>query len=195
MLLTLAVASADADPALVVRVEVQPQGATIGDHLDVRLEVALPLDALLEPPRLGPAMGPFSVVQGGWEGPVMRQDDQRWTWSGKVVSFRTGELELPAVRIVVKDAAGNVIEAVSQAVRLTIRSVLDTEPSAEESAELADLKGPASIPPDYGPLRTAAGILSLLLLGAALLWWLQRRYASRLAAVPAPEDPFHVSAV
>jgi len=30
-----------------------------------------------------------------------------------------------------------------------------------------------------------------LLRGAALLWWLHRRYAARLAAVPAPDDPFH----
>jgi hypothetical protein len=30
-----------------------------------------------------------------------------------------------------------------------------------------------------------------LLLAAGLLWWLHRRYAARLAAVPAPADPFH----
>ena len=41
VLLTLAVASADADPALVVRVEVRPREATIGDQLDVRIEVGL----------------------------------------------------------------------------------------------------------------------------------------------------------
>ncbi len=190
LLLTVSLASADADPAPVVRVEVQPQEATVGDHLDVRIEVGLPLDARLEPPQLGPALGPFSVVEGSWEGPVVSQDDQRWTWHGKLVSFRTGELELPPVRIAVEDVDGNVVDAVSESVLVTIQSVFDAEPSDEDSLELADLKGPASIPPDYGPLRTAAGILLLLLLGAALFWWLQRRYASRLAAVPAPEDPF-----
>ncbi len=182
--------AADGDPALTVRVEVQPREATIGDHLGVRIEVALPPDTRLDPPQLGPQLGPFSVVQGSWEGPLL-EHELRWTWKGEVVSFRTGELEFPPVRIAVEDPAGNEIEAVSEPVPVTIRSVLDPQPSDEELPELADLKAPASIPADYGPLLTAAGIVLLLLLVAALLWWLQRRYASRLAAVPAPEDPFH----
>ena len=190
MLLTLAVASENAAPAVMVRVEVQPREATIGDHLSVRIEVTLPPDTNLDPPQLGPSLGPFSVVQGSWEGPVP-EHDQTWTWNGEVVSFRTGELEFPPVRIAVEDPAGAEIEAVSESVLVTIRSVLDPQPSDEDSPELADLKAPASIPPDYGPVLSAAGIVLLLLLLAALLWWLQRRYASRLAAVPAPEDPFH----
>lgn len=189
--LPLAVASADSDPALVVQVDVQPREATIGDHLAVRIAVTLPATARLDPPQLGPALGPFSVVDGSWEGPVVQEDEQHWTWNGELVSFRTGELELPPVRIAVEDAAGAEIEAVSEAVPVTIRSVLDAESSNDDAGELADLKAPASIPPQYRPLLIAAGILLLLLLGAALLWWLQRRYASRLAAVPAPEDPFH----
>ena len=36
-----------------------------------------------------------------------------------------------------------------------------------------------------------AFFLALLLGGAGLLWWLQRRYGNRLTAVEAPEDPFH----
>ena len=189
--LTLAVASAEPDPTLLVHVDVQPQEATIGDHLAVRIDVTLPAAARLDPPQLGPALGPFSVIDGSWEGPIVQQDEQRWTWNGAVVSFRTGELELPPVRIAVEDAAGAEIEAVSEAVPVTIQSVLDSQPSDDDAGDLADLKAPASVPPHYGPLFTAAGILVLLLLGAALLWWLQRRYASRLAAVPAPDDPFH----
>jgi hypothetical protein len=45
--------------------------------------------------------------------------------------------------------------------------------------------------PDYGALWTAGGILLALFAASALLWWLHRRYATRLAAVPAPDDPFH----
>ncbi len=189
--LTLAVPSEDADPALRVRVAVQPIEATVGDHINVRIEVALPRDARLAPPQLGPALGPFSVVAGSWDGPVVLDGEQRYTWNGTVISFRTGELELPPVRIAVQDVAGSEIEVVSEPVLVTIRSVLDPEPFDDASLELADLKAPASMPPDYRPLVTAAGIVLLLLLGAALLWWLQQRYASRLAAVPAPEDPFH----
>jgi len=189
-LLALALAADDAAPAVVVRVEVQPRAATVGDHLSVRIEVELPPGARLDPPQLGPSLGPFSVVRGAWAGPVA-QDDRRWTWSGEVVSFRTGELTFPSVRMVVEDPAGAEIEAVSEPLSITITSVLEPQPSADDSPELADLKAPASIAPDYGPVLTGLGIVLLLLLGAALLWWLQRRYASRLAAVPAPHDPFH----
>jgi hypothetical protein len=40
-------------------------------------------------------------------------------------------------------------------------------------------------------LWTALVVVAALLLGAAVLWWLHRRYGSRLAAVTAPDDPFH----
>jgi len=53
-----------------------------------------------------------------------------------------------------------------------------------------DLKPPASIPPDYGPLKSALVAFAALLAAAGTAWWLWRRYAAKLAAVGAPVDPF-----
>jgi hypothetical protein len=186
-----AVAAAADGPPVEVRVEVEPRQATVGDRLTVRVVVDLPPATRLDPPQLGPALGPFSVVEGSWSAPEEHGEGRRWTWTGVVVSFRPGRIELPAVRLVVEDEGGTQHAAQSQPVSVEILSVLDPAEPADASAEIADLKPPAGVPPDYGSLVTAAGILALLLSGTALLWWLHRRYASRLAAVPTPDDPFH----
>ena len=61
---------------------------------------------------------------------------------------------------------------------------------AEKPPEISDLKPPASIPPDYGPLRRALAGLAALLVVAGIAWWLSRRYAGRFAKAAVPEDPF-----
>jgi len=187
----LVAAEGDA-PRIAVQVEVEPREATVGDPLTLRVAVDLPPATRLEPPRLGPEMGPFSVIEGAWSGPEPVAGGERWTWRGSIVTFRPGEAELPGVRIVIEDDAGVSHETESEPVTVTIRSVLDEEESGA-AEELADLKPPASVPPDYGPLVGAAGVLAGLLLAAGVLWWLHRRFASRLAAVPAPDDPFHLT--
>jgi hypothetical protein len=193
MLVALCVAFAGAEEsesAVAVRVDVEPVEVTVGDRLRTRIVVDLPPATSFVPPQVGPELGPFSVVEGAWSGPEAVEGGERWIWTGAVVTFRPGEVELPAVRIVVEDDEARQHAAQSEPVAVTVLSVLE-EDDAEAAAEIADLKPPASLVPDYGPLLAAAGILALLLLGAGVFWWLHRRYAARLAAVPAPDDPFH----
>ena len=179
------------ESTLDVRVEVRPSEATIGDPLGVRIEVTIPPDARLDAAQLGPNLGPFSVLGGSWTRSGTEQGEPDWVWTGEVVAFRTGELELPAIRIRVENADGTELVTSSEPVVVTVRSVLDPQTEGQATPELADLKAPASLAPDYRPVLTALGILGLLLLGSALVWWLQRRYGARLAAVPSPDDPFH----
>lgn len=175
-------------PPVAVELHIDPAQGTVGDPLGVQLVVDVAGDAALERSPLGPMLGPFSVVEESWSGPEQRDGLQRWTWSGRLVAFRTGELELPAIRIRVLPQAGDPIAAETEPRSITIASVLDPN---EEAPELAELKPPTSVPPDYGPLVTAAAILAALLLVSLLLWWLHRRYGARLAAVAPPDDPFH----
>lgn len=178
-----------AQDAPTVQVTVDPLEGHVGDPLSVTIAVELSTDTELEAARIGPELGPFSVVSGNWDGPSGEGATRRWTWSGTIAAFETGSLEIPSIRLKVS-GAGNDLELTSEPLAVEIRSVLSEEDLAAAEPELADLKPPATMPGEYGPLWAGLGVLGLLLIVAGGLWWLQRRYAGRLAAVPAAEDPF-----
>jgi hypothetical protein len=179
---------AEDPPAL--RLEVEALEATVGDQLATTLTLELAAGSQPELPTIGPRLGPFEVLGGAWGDPVATERGERWGWSGKLTVFETGSFEIPAVTIRVETGDG-LRELSSDPVSVEIRSLLDADTAGAGGNELADLKPPASMPGDYRALWGALGLLALLLAGAALLWWLQRRYASRLAAAELPEDPFH----
>jgi hypothetical protein len=183
--LVLGVLPATAAPVAAVRVHVAPTEATVGDPLQVSVEVELPPGSRLEPPPIGPQWGAFQVRSGAWS----QAEPARWVWSGELSAFETGELALPPIVVRVEGPDG-ASSARSEPQTVTIRSVLNEGESAGDAAP-ADIKPPASLEPDYGSLVTALAVLGLLLAASLGLWWLHRRYGSRLAARPVPDDPFH----
>jgi hypothetical protein len=166
--------------------EVSPLRGTVGDALEARIEVVTPQGFLVERPELGP-LGSFTFKARSWEGPLESEGVLRWSWSGTVAAFETGELELPAVTIRVSGPEGERTLRTAP-VGIDIRSVI---PEGDSEENLADLKGPAGVPPDYGALRRAVLILLILLAISGVAWWLHRRWAHRLSAVAVPSDPFH----
>jgi hypothetical protein len=174
-----------------IELTVEPLEATVGDPLNTTLVVPLEEGEEVEPTRIGPSLGPFTVLGGSWgereesvEGPARR------VWQGRLAAYETGSLSLPPIRVRIFGAGGET-ELSSEPLPIEIASVLSEEERADPSAEIADLKPPASVPPNYRPLWLALGALALLLFAAAVAWWLHRRYGARLAAVEAPVDPFH----
>lgn len=182
-----AAAAAELPPGVALELEVDAAEAKVGDPLPLRLTLDLRAGLTFEPRALGPALGPFSVVEESWGAPTAAGSGTRFTWQGRIAAYRTGELELPAIGLDLRAADGTTVAARTEPRTIVIGSVLDP---AEEDPALADLKPPASVPADYGPLLTAASILGLLLLAALVAFWLHRRYGARLAAVPQPDDPF-----
>lgn len=183
-----AIVQAD-EPA--VRMTVDPMVATIGDHLSATLVVELPGGASFDPPDLEDSLGKLSILSGRWsEQPGGEETGGTvWTWQGTVAAYETGEIELPPIRIEAVDNERE-IGLETPPLRISIHSVLEPESSSEEPPEPADINDPASIEPEYGALWTALGSLAALLAVAALIWWLHRRYADRLAAAEPPDDPF-----
>ena len=170
--------------------EVSSHEATVGDPLQATLTVELPPGTRIEPPDLGATLGPFAVLSGSWQGPSDAQDGVRWIWSGKIAAYEPGSLDVPAIEIRLESASGEQTIR-TEPLSITIKSVLPAEEKGSEAPALSDLKPPASIAADYRPLEKALAVLLVLLGVSALAWWLHGRYASRLAAVPAPTDPFH----
>ena len=169
---------------------VEPAVATVGDRVQATLTVELPPGVTLESRTIGPGLGEFSVFAGEWQDPLETEQGTRHVWVGTISAFQTGEFQVPAIRLGVTGPEGAAtIE--SESVAVEIVSVLEDEDPAAEEVELADLKPPASVDPNFRPLTLALIILGVLLVVALVLWWLHRRYAARLAAVAAPDDPFH----
>ena len=170
------------------RFEVRADGAKVGDRLPARLVVELPASASFEPPDLGSSLGKFSVFSGAWSGPVSTDAGLSWEWTGTLAAFETGALEVPALTLRAQTAEGP-IELATEPLALTVSSVLEAPDAAADS--LADIKPPLSLPREYAALLIGLGIFVALLGASLLLWWLQRRYAARLAAAAVPDDPFH----
>jgi hypothetical protein len=173
------------------RITIEPRTARIGDVLTATIEVEAPAGVELEPESVGPELGPFRVIEGVWSSPIAASGGPtRSTWSGKLAAYELGALELPGVRLRARGADGAELAVETEPQTVQIVSVLDGG-AAAGSSELADLKPPAALPPDWRPLGVALGVTAGLLALSGVLWWLHRRYAARLAAVPPPEDPFH----
>jgi hypothetical protein len=110
---------------------------------------------------------------------------------GRVVTFaayKTGAMEVPSVRAVLKDASGKEIEVKSAAVPYTVASVLK-----EGESEPADLKKPVEM---REQLLWPWFLLGALALAAALfVWWRRRRGRPTEAPQPvipaAPPRPAH----
>jgi hypothetical protein len=190
-LLVLAVTTVAADDGSRPRasLEVDAAEVQIGDRIPTTVTVELPTGARLVTRPLGPRLGPFSVFDSGWEEPLEGGDGPVYRWRGSLSAFETGQLELPSIRLEGEGPEGGFF--VETAPRtIAVASVLAGEEQAQGQVELADIKPPVSVPPDYGPLRLALAMLVGLLLVALGVWWLQRRLAGRLSAVAVTDDPF-----
>jgi hypothetical protein len=179
----------DAASAVRVSLDARPSEVTVGEPVVVTIEVVAPAQMRLEPPKIGPQLGPFSVLSGSWVGPVDAEGGARWIWNGELAAYRTGDVEIPSIALAIAgDDGGATVSTEPRAIR--VLSVLAPQ-EVEGDVEIADLKPPAGIDPDLGPLRAALSVLALLTIASLLVWWLHRRYAARLAAAAVPEDPFH----
>ncbi|HYV18698.1 MAG TPA: hypothetical protein VFC25_06695 [Verrucomicrobiae bacterium] len=110
---------------------------------------------------------------------------------GRVVTlaaYKTGSLDIPAVRATLRDAAGKETEAKSASLPVTVQSVLK---AGEDTP--ADLKRPVEMSERLLWPWFLGG--ALLLAAAALLWWRRRRKRRPAAALPvvpaAPPRPEH----
>jgi len=168
------------------RLEVSPREARVGDPLQVTLEIWTAPESRVERPELGPA-GKLTFRVLSWEGPETVGGEARWSWKGTVAAFETGDLEVPAAVARVVGPEGETIVR-SEPVPIRIVSVI---PGDDAATDLAEIKGPAGIPPDYRAVTRALAVLAALLVLALGVWWLQHRLARRLAAAAVPEDPFH----
>jgi hypothetical protein len=169
------------------RLTLEPLKAHVGDSIKAQLTVTVEPDETVDVAPLAVEWGPAQVLSGGWEPPAPGAATR--VWNGSIAIYQLGAATVPPVTVPV--TKGGVQGSVAtEAVSLEIEATLPAAKAGEKPPDLVDLKPPASIPPDFGPLRSALIVLAALLAAAGTAWWLWRRYAARLAAVAAPLDPF-----
>jgi hypothetical protein len=165
--------------------------ASVGDRIGLTLTLSVPAGWSFEARGVGPELGPFRVYDGAWR-PVEETDDpsrEGWTWSGTVAAFETGDLELPAVRVRGTQGDGSSWSVSSSPRAVRIDSLLDAE-ARPEDLDIADLKAPVSLDPDWTALRFALGGLIGLLALAGVVVWAHRRWSGNLRRPRPVPDPF-----
>jgi hypothetical protein len=181
------VLTARAASAATARLTLDPVMAHLGDAIRARIAVEAGAGETIDVSPLPIEWGGAQVLAGAWE-PATPGATTR-VWSGTIAAYQLGAVEVPPVVIpVMKD--GKPDSVATEAATLTIEATLPPGKTEGKEPDLMDLKPPASIPADFGPLKVAAVAFSVLVLAALLAWWLWRRYAAKLAAVGAPVDPF-----
>lgn len=187
ILLVAMLLAARATHAASASLTVEPVKAHIGDALKARVTVTADPGEIVDVAPLDVAWGPAQVLSGGWE-PAVPGTATR-VWSGVIAVYQLGPATIPP--LVVSVAKGGTPASVStEPVALVIEGTVPAAATGAKPPDLIDLKAPASVPPDYGPLKRALLALAALLAAAGAAWWLWRRYAAKLAAIAAPVDPF-----
>lgn len=187
LLLAAAAAAAPAAPQATARLEVKPETAKIGDPLAATITVTLPPGDDIDPTTPATTWGDAQVLSGRWAPAGPNGTTQ--IWKGTIAIYRVGSVTVPAVEIgIVSDGATSYVTTAPASV--TIEPSLPAAAKAGKAPEIADLKPPAAVAPDYRPLEIALAALAALLALAGLCWWLWRRYAARMARAAVPPDPF-----
>lgn len=185
-LLAFLLVAREASGASVV-LTLDPVKAHIGDAIKARLTVEAGPGESVDVAPLAVEWGPAQVLSGAWEPATIGATTR--VWSGTLAVYQVGNVTVPPVVIAI-DAGGARSTVATNPVTLVIEGTLPATKAGEPAPNLMDLKPPASIPPDYGALKSAlAGVLALLVVALAA-WWIWRRYAARFSAVAAPSDPF-----
>ncbi len=201
---------AQALPGVEVRIQAEPLQATVGDPIQIDLDVTLPHGFRLQFPALPPELGDFTVldVDPGPSVPSMpapgkatapvpgRSAGSQESGTGRhqvrivVAAYKPGEFDFPPLTLTLKDPEGREFQVSSPAVKILIESVLE-----HEEPDLRDLKRQAQIEePGSWLWWTALGlpVLALLLLLVRRRLKRHPELAQRTAARP-EADPLDVA--
>jgi hypothetical protein len=183
-------------PGFDVKVQVQPQTASVGDPIRIDFDFALPAGFQLKFPNVEPQIGEFTTLEK-YPGPSMPGMVEPATSQAQgalqhyrarliVAVYKTGEFEFPSLAFLLRDPGGKETVAPSPAVKVRIESVLQAGDS-----RLKDLKKQAEIPEPVRWLLWIGLTAAALVLVSAVWWWRKHCRMPGVSAIPfAPQvDP------
>jgi len=168
-----------ADEGISAKLIVTSNLSTVGDIVDLTVEVTHPVGYRLVPLDLASPWGEFEVRS--LSRVTVEDEINGITRSRQTISmtlWEPGEYETAPLLLQVSDSRGQVREVSTESLFLTVESVLQ-----EHDTELRELKEQATLPrPPIWPLAVGGGLLGWLLL--ALAWWLYHAWRNRKAQPP-----------
>ncbi len=157
---------------------------TVGDPVQLTLEVTHPVGYQVILPKLEQAWGPFEV-RGQSQATTTANDDGTETTRQtiQVTLFDLGEFETPELQFGVSDGAGQVSEETVPSISLTVVPTL-----AEDDSDLRDIKPQAAlnVPPIWPWI--VGGVLLAALAGTAGWWAYRRRQGKPFGLAPAVDS-------
>ena len=180
-----------AEAPVTVHATVDGDDVTVGDRITLTIVVEHDDGVAPALPQGTSAFGPFEVL-------AAEPPQERTLGGGRretvlvftVAAFHTGDLEIPAIAVPYRDAAGNPARATAPAIPITVVSVI---PAGQSPTDIRDLKPQLAVPggtpaylrPALTTAAAAAGIGFMLLVARVL----RRRRAPSQASPPlSPED-------
>jgi hypothetical protein len=185
VLLTLAAPGAGLGAQATITTSVDTTLITVGDRITLTVSVEHPPGAtVVWPDSLD--LSPFEVLAARAAEPRTTGDRTTSCASFALTAFELGALDVPSFDVVVRSADGTEVALGTDRWAVEVVSV-----GVDEGGDIREIRGPLSIP--LGIVRIALWLLALVL-AAAALWALLRRFRDREAvdeSHPEPTRPPH----
>lgn len=173
---------AEHEPRLTVQIEPE-SGLMTGDVVTLRVVAdALEGDDLAVPPQ---SFEPFEVRDQRVTQEPTGAGRVTWRFEVDLLAFEPGDHELPPLRLRVVTTDGEIGHARTEAIRLSVGSLLGNEPDAQPKPPTAPVQ---VLEKDYSLLWILGG-LAVILLTALVTLLLARWWRRRPRAAPPPPPP------
>jgi hypothetical protein len=177
-----------------IRVDANPKTATVGDPIQLDLDISMPQGSLAEIPKPVAQSADCSIIDF-FPGPALPDANKSQEFARPVpprtgafihhrarvifAIYRTGKFTFPSIPVKIKTAGGKETTVSSPPVDIRIQSIL-----AEKHPALRDLKKQAELPEPTRWLLWGILALSVCIL-CAILWRFWRRRRKPVALTPA----------
>lgn len=177
-------------PGVDLRVEATPRTGTVGDPIQISIDIVMPEGYQIENPKISAPMGDFSLLDfkpGSTDSEILSNQKapaplktKRLHHRIQITSavYKTGKFTFPSLEFKLKTADGKEAAVASAPIDIEIRSVL-----TEKNPGLKDLKKQAEIPE---PIRWALwiGLAVAAIVLCLLFLFLRKRKRAAPAKVP-----------
>ena len=169
-----------------LRVSVDQEEITIGDHLRYTVTISAETDVDVSVPLFHERIGDFDIIDFGREPDQPQAERTILTQWYTLTIFTTGYHMLPAPRLSYTTPDGSRHEATGEALRVHVASLLTQE---GQPTDIRDIKPPEDVPFNWWSALMGGAVLVVLIgIGMALYYFLNRfRRAAVLPPRPAHE--------